>query len=250
MRDVKILIVDDEKPARRKIQTFLKQELSVGTVIEAENGVEAVKTILEQKPDLVFLDIQMPGMNGFEVIEAVGIESMPPVVFVTAYDQYAIKAFEIQAVDYLLKPFDQERFQISFSRALEKIESKNENIALYQRLIDELYKGEKYLHRIMVNVGSRYFFIKIEDVLYISSEEKYVRIHAEKESYLIRDTMSHMEKRLEPSKFARIHRSTIVNIDYIKEMQPWSHGDYIVILRDGTKLNGSRRYRQRLFERP
>jgi len=247
MKNLNILIVDDEPPARKKLRSFLGKEQKVGLIAEAENGVEAVKCIHDKKPDLVFLDIQMPGMTGFEVIETIGIENMPPIVFVTAYDQYAIEAFEVQAVDYLLKPFDHERFSKSFKRALERVAVPKDHASVIQQAIDRINQGEKYLQRIMVNIGQRYFFIQVADIAYISAEEKYVNLHTEKRSYLIRNTMNRLEQRLDPAKFARIHRSYIVNVDFIKEMQPWSHGDYIVILNDGAKLTASRRFRERLF---
>lgn len=247
MKGIHILIVDDEQPARKKLRSFLKEEQSIESIIEAENGFEAAELIQGKKPDLVLLDIQMPGMNGFEVIEAVGVDKMPAVVFVTAYDQYALEAFEVQAVDYLLKPYDQERFKKSFNRALERIQFKNENAYLYKKLIEEIHGGKKYLQRIMVNTGQRFFFVKTSEVVFISADEKYVKLHTEKESHLIRDTMSAMEARLDPVKFARIHRSCIVNIDFIKEMQSTSHGDYIAILKNGTTLAISRRFRERLF---
>ena len=247
MKGLHILIVDDEQPARKKIRSYLTQEKSVDLVSEASNGIEAVRNIQKNKPDLVFLDIQMPGMNGFEVIQAVGVENMPAVVFVTAYDQYAIDAFEVQAVDYLLKPYDQARFRKSFRRGLKWIDSENENTMMVKRLLEEIKKEKKHLKTIMVNVGPRYFFVQTREIIYISAEEKYVNLHTEKETYLIRETMSNMEKRLDPSTFTRIHRSTIINTDFIQEIQPWSHGDYIVILKNGTKLILSRRFRDRLF---
>ena len=247
MKGIHILIVDDEQPARKKLRSFLKEEENIESIIEAENGIEAAKLIQEKKPDLVLLDIQMPGMTGFEVIETVGVERMPAVIFVTAYDQYALEAFEMQALDYLLKPYDQERFKKSFSRALERIQFNNENASLYKKLIEKLHGGKKYLQRIMVNTGHRFFFVKTSEVFYISADEKYVKLHTEKDTHLIRDTMSAMEERLDPAKFARIHRSCIVNIDFIKEMQPASHGDYIAILKNGTTLTISRRFRERLF---
>jgi len=249
MQDIKILIVDDEAPARKKIRSYLKNEKAIASIEEAENGIEAVQKINGQKPDLVFLDIQMPGMTGFEVIETIGIDDMPVVVFVTAYDQYAIDAFEVQAIDYLLKPFDQDRFQKSFNRALEQIELKKNNVAILKNLLNEIDKGRTYLDRIMVNEGSRYFFAPTNKIMYISAEEKYVNLHTEKDRYLIRETMSNLERQLDPNKFKRIHRSYIVNIDFIKEMQPWSHGDYVVILKNGTKLTLSRRFRDQLFGR-
>lgn len=247
MQDIKILIVDDEAPARKKIRSYLKNEQAIAAVDEAENGIEAVQKIKGQKPDLVFLDIQMPGMTGFEVIETIGIENMPIVVFITAYDQYAIEAFEVQAVDYLLKPYDQDRFNRAFHRALEQLQLKTNHTALLKKLLTEMNKSKEYLQRIMVNIGQRYFNVNTSDIMYISSEEKYVNLYTIKETYLIRDTMNNLEQQLDPTKFKRIHRSHIINIEFIKEMQPWSHGDYVVILKNGTKLMLSRRFQDRLF---
>jgi two-component system LytT family response regulator len=247
MQDIKILIVDDEAPARKKIRSYLKNEQAIASIEEAETGIEAVQKINGQKPDLVFLDIQMPGMTGFEVIETIGIENMSVVVFVTAYDQYAIDAFEVQAIDYLLKPFDQERFQRSFNRALEQIELTKNDTAILKNLLHEINRGKTYLERIMVHEASHYFFVPTPKIVFISAEEKYVNLYTEKDRYLIRETMTNLEQQFDPSKFKRIHRSYIVNIDFIKEMQPWSHGDYVVILKNGTKLTLSRRFRDRLF---
>lgn len=248
MEKINVLIADDEKPARDKLISFLKNEQLIENIFEAEDGIEAVKKINEKFPSLVFLDIQMPGMNGFEVIESVGINEMPPVIFVTAFDQFAINAFEVNAVDYLLKPFDIERFNKSFSRALEKLESKKENFTSLTKLLAEANKESNKLKRILVNKSSKYFFIKTEDIFFISSEEKYIEIHTEREKYLLRHTMLGIEEKLETSKFKRIHRSYIVNLDYIKELQPFSHGDYIVILTNGEKIKMGRRYRSALFE--
>ena len=251
MKSINILIVDDEQPARRKIRSFLSEETGIGSIIEAEDGVEAVRLIHEKKPDLVFLDIQMPVMTGFDVIGAVGVEQMPVIVFVTAYDQYAVHAFEVQAVDYLLKPFDQERLRKSFLRAAAQVSStasgEKAGTAVLKRLLEEIDSGKEYLQRFMVKKGPRFFFIKTSEIVYISADEKYVKIHTEEEFYLHRETMARMEERLDPAIFARIHRSSIVNIDFIKEIQPWTHGDYIVILKNGTKLNLSRRFSERLL---
>lgn len=249
MKGIDILIVDDEQPARRKIRSCLKKEKGIASVAEAENGIEAVRIIKKKSPDLVFLDIQMPGMNGFEVIEAVGVEKMPAVVFVTAYDEYAIDAFEVQAVDYLLKPFHQGRFKKSFERALNMIHSGRDHSAAVKNLLEEINKDKKYLRRIMVKKGSRFFFVSTGEILYISAYEKYINLHTKEKTYLIRDTMSRMESRLDPANFARIHRSSIVNMDFIREIQPWSHGDCVVILLNGTRLTLSRRFRDRLLSR-
>ena len=247
MKGIDILIVDDEQPARKKIRSYLKKEKDINSIIEAETGVEAVRIIRKNNPDLVFLDIQMPGMNGFEVIEAVGVENMPAVVFVTAYDEYAIDAFEVQAVDYLLKPYDQDRFRKSLSRALAQIQSGDKEFNILKKLLSGINKEKKYLRRIMVKKGSRFFFINANEVMYISAYEKYTNVHTNEATHLIRDTLNRLESRLDPENFARIHRSSIVNMNYIKEIQPWSHGDCIVILKNGAKLNLSRRYRDNLL---
>jgi len=244
---ISILIVDDEFPARKKIKTFLKQEAGIVALLEAANGDEAVQQIREGKPDLIFLDIQMPGMSGFEVIETVGVENMPAVIFVTAHDQYALEAFEVQAVDYLLKPFDPERFKKSFDRALRRVQLKNENTAVFKNLLGEVNQEKKYLQRVLVNLGARFFFVKTNEIVFIEADEKYAKLHTAKENYLIRETMNNLEQRLDPEKFSRVQRSYIVNLDFIKEIHPWSHGDFQVVLKIGVQLAGSRRFRERLF---
>lgn len=247
MSGLKILIVDDELPARKKLRAFLKNEPGVADISEAGNGLEAVQRIRALQPDLVFLDIQMPGMNGFEVIAEVGVEEMPGVIFVTAYDQYAVAAFEVQALDYLLKPFDKERFQKAFQRAQEMLPAKPERAATVQKLLEEMFREGRYPLRLLVSSGAKRFFVKTNAIAFVSAEEKYVRLHTEKESFLLRETMSALEQRLDPSKFARIHRSYLVNLDFIQEIQPWSHGDCVVVLKNGKKLTCSRRYRERLL---
>lgn len=246
---MKVLVVDDEQPARNKIISFLKNEKEVDQILEARDGVEAINKIKNEKPDIVFLDIQMPGLNGFEVIEKIGVEKMPPVVFVTAYDQFAINAFDVNAVDYLLKPFDKERFLKSFNRVTEKIKLKKGKSDELELVLKEVKKERKILERFLINVGSKYFFVAVGEILFISSAEKYVELHTAKGKYLVRDTMNNVEESLDPEMFARIHRSYIVNIEQIKEMQPWSHGDYLVILKSGDKIQMSRRFRDRLIHK-
>lgn len=247
MAGLKILIADDEQPARRKLRSFLNKEGGVAAIFEAGDGMQAARLVAENKPDLVFLDIQMPGMNGFEMIEAVGVENMPPVIFVTAYDQYALAAFDMQAVDYLLKPFDQARFRKSFQRAVKRLQAQTEHVALLQRLLAEMSPEKKFLQRIMVNTGPRYFFVKAEEIQFISAQEKYVNLHTVQGGHLIRETMTALEARLDPAKFVRIHRSYMVNVDFIKELQAESHGDYLAKLKNGMELPVSRRYRERLM---
>lgn len=247
MRKLSVLIVDDEQLARKKLRTFLNSEGRVESVLEAGDGREAVDLINRHRPDLVFLDIQMPAMDGFGVIETVGMEKMPAVVFVTAFNEYAIAAFEVQAVDYLLKPFDQERFAKSFQRAYDRIAAGEENLAVFTRLLEEIKSESGYLKRIMVKKGTRYSFVKIADVIYLSAEEKYVNIHTREGKHMIRQTLAGIEARLDPSKFVRIHRSHIINVDFVKEIQPWTHGDSVVIMANDEKVFLSRRYRDRLF---
>ncbi|MBN1271986.1 MAG: response regulator transcription factor [Candidatus Aminicenantes bacterium] len=248
-KKLNILIVDDEQPARKKIISYLKRKGNAASVREAVNGIEAVRNIKENRPDLVFLDIQMPGMSGFDVIESIGVENMPAVIFVTAFDQYAVNAFEVQALDYLLKPFDKTRFNKSYSRAQERLSSGLSHPEVLQKLIDGIKKEKTCLRHILIQKQSRYFLVKTENIEYISSYEKYVRLHTKEGIFLLRKSMQQMEEDLDPSKFFRIHRTSIVNIDFIKEIQPWSHGDGIVILEDETQLPLSRRYRDRLFRR-
>ncbi|NCQ19179.1 MAG: response regulator transcription factor [Ignavibacteria bacterium] len=244
---MKVLIVDDEQPARKKIISFLNNEKEIEQIFEAGNGLEAIDKIRNDKPDIVFLDIQMPGKDGFGVLAEIGSENMPPVVFVTAYDQYAIDAFDVNAVDYLLKPFDQERFKVSFNRVLDEIKIKRNKSDELRLILNEIKKEKKYLDRILINVGAKYFFVALKEILYISSAEKYAELHTIKGKYLLRETMTNLEASLDPEMFARIHRSYIVNIEQIQEMQPWSHGDYVVILKNGEKLQMSRRFKDRLM---
>jgi len=246
---MKILIADDEQPARKKVLKFLQKEAEDVKIFEAGDGIAAVKLLSEQELDLVYLDIQMPGMTGFEVIEAVGVDNMPAVIFVTAYEQYALAAFEVHAVDYLLKPFDQERFHKSFQRARAQMRLKKENTGALQRLMAEINRQQQYAQRILVSSGARYFFVKVKEILFISAEEKYVRLNTEKSNYLLRRTLEAMARRLDPAQFVRIHRSHLVNLDHIQEVQPWAHGDCIAILKNGTRLAVSRRYRAALLDK-
>ncbi len=247
MKELTILIADDEQPARKKLISFIKETQRDFIIMEASNGLEAVRIINDSKPDLVFLDIQMPGMTGFEVIKNIGPENMPAVIFVTAFDQFALDAFDVNAVDYLLKPYDKNRFLRSIGRALERIGTKKENKNQLLGLLKEINKEKKYSERFLVSHASKYFFVNTSEIDYISAEEKYVELHASKGKFLLRNTMNNIENEIDPAKFARIHRSFIVNIERVAEIQPWSHGDYVVVLRNGEKLNMSRRYSDRLL---
>ncbi len=246
---LKILIADDERPARNKLRSHLKNESEIETIAEAQNGLEAVDIIRNDAPHLVFLDIQMPGMTGFEVIEAIGPDVMPATVFVTAYDEFALKAFEVEAVDYLLKPFDDDRFRQAFQRARARIESRTWDRDRLLRLLDGVHPGPSYLDRIVVREGGRLFFVPAKELLRLTAQENYVELHTVSGSHLVRETLNHLETRLDPKKFARIHRSEIVNLDGIKELQSWSHGDYMVVMKDGSRARLSRRFQDRLLDR-
>jgi two-component system, LytTR family, response regulator len=248
--NIRALIVDDEPLARQRLRRLLQDEPDVEIVGEAGDGGDAVATIRALKPDLVFLDVHMPVLDGFGVLEAIGVEAMPAVIFVTAYDRYALRAFEYHALDYLLKPFDRERFRKALERArahLGRSPSRDEAQQLLGA-VEEFRSEGKILERLVIKSAGRVFFLRVEEIDWIEAAGNYVRLHVGKETHLLRDTMSSLETRLDPRKFLRIHRSTMVNIERIQELQPLFHGDYVVILRDGTQLNMSRGYRQRLQE--
>jgi len=244
---VRVLVVDDEAPARRRVATLLEGEPDAEIVGEAANGLEAVEAIRSLSPDLVFLDIQMPGMTGFEVIEAIGVDAMPAVVFVTAFDEFALAAFEVQAVDYLLKPFQTDRFQKAFRRAAARKGQPEKEPERIGQLLDAVRPGPRHLQRLVVRKGERILFVSVGDVLRLSADGNYVNVHTPDGVYTLRETLARLETRLDPERFARIHRSEIVNVDAIKEVQPWFHGDYVVILRNGEELRLSRRYSGRLL---
>lgn len=252
---IRILIVDDEPLARDCVRDALRREPDVEIVAECEDGERAVSAIRRHRPDLVFLDVQMPGLTGFDVIEAVGVQNMPPTVFVTAYDEHALRAFEVHALDYVLKPFDDERFRDALAHARRRLRTQQDS-DLGRRLsglLQHLGRGdvplEGYLDRIMVRERDRIRFVPTADVDWLESEGNYVRLHTAAGTHLIRASLSGMLDRLDPRTFVRIHRSTIVNVDRVREMQPWVGGDYIVILKDGRKLRVSRSYRHEILDR-
>ncbi len=245
---LRAIVVDDEMLARQIIRELLANDSEVEIVAECVNGREAVEAIQTHKPDLLFLDIQMPEVAGFEVLEALKGERLPGVIFVTAYDQYAVRAFEFHALDYLLKPFDRERFEMAVSRAKSYLR-RERNGELDRRilaLLEALKAESKYVERLVIKNGGRVFFLEAGEVNWIEAEGNYVRLHTDKKAHLLRETISSLEEQLDPKKFLRVHRSTIVRIDSIRELQPWFHGEYHIILHDGTKLTLSRNYREQL----
>jgi len=246
---VRVLVADDERPAREKLRSHLAREPDVELAGEAADGVEAVRSIRELAPDLVFLDVQMPGLDGFEVIEAVGVEDMPAVVFVTAFDEYALRAFEVEAIDYLLKPFDAARFDRAFERARKRLDAgaRADAPGRISRLLGAVQPERGHLRRFVVSDRGRIVLVPVSEVFRLSAEGNYVRLHTPAGTHLVRDTLARLETRLAPERFARIHRSEIVAVDAVRELQPWSHGDYVVLLRNGDRLRLSRRYQSRLL---
>jgi two-component system, LytTR family, response regulator len=252
---IKTLIVDDEPLARRSLRLLLKDDPDIEIIGEAASGPEAVKAIKAQAPDLIFLDIQMPEMNGFEVLERIDAASLPAIVFVTAFDRYALKAFEVHALDYLLKPFDDARFERALKQAkaqLEQREIKDLSRKLFALLEEHggrlaaTTERTSYLSRLMVKSAGRILFLKVEEIDWIEADNYYAKLHVGRKSHLLRETMNDLETKLDPEKFLRIHRSAIVNLDRVKEMHPHFNGDYIVVLNDGTQIKMSRSRREQI----
>ncbi len=262
------MIVDDEALARQRVRRLLLAESDVEIVGEAESGREAVQMIRELQPDLVCLDVQMPELDGFEVLRELAGEVSPMVLFITAYDEHAQRAFDVHAVDYVLKPLDEERFKAAFDRARKQkahavaAERLGELLETVRRLASGSAAPEprsetngaasaggtngSYASRILVKHDGRMFFVKTTEIDWVEADRNYVRLHVGKTAHTIRERISHLEETLDPRLFARIHRSTIVNLNRVREMQQWFSGDYVVILEDGTKLRLSRHYRDRV----
>jgi two-component system, LytTR family, response regulator len=248
--NIRTLIVDDEPPARELISTLLREEPDIELIGECGNGPDAVTAIQKESPDLVFVDVQMPGLDGFEVLSALGGVRLPLIVFVTAYDKHALKAFEVHALDYLLKPFEYARLHEAVQRAREHLQRKPSE-AYQERLlglIQELRSQGEPWERLVIRESGRVLFLKIDEIDWIEGEGNYLRLHVGKSSHLLRETMGTAEARLAPKKFLRLSRSTLVNLERVKEWQPLLHGDSVVVLHDGTRLTVTRVYRER-FDR-
>lgn len=256
-----VLVVDDEPLARSRVKGLLARESDVREVLEAEDGEAAVRLLRESTPDIVFLDVQMPGRDGFDVIEAIGPEKMPATVFVTAFDQHALRAFDVHAVDYLLKPFDDERFAQALAHAREQrgLKAVSRAASALRGVLDDVARDDavarrtgttassaagRYADRVMVKHEGRSYVVRLSDVRVIESDGNYVHLHDAKTKHVIRETLSALESRLDPAKFVRIHRRLIVNLDAVKELQPWFGGDQVMLLTDGTKLRVSRTFRE------
>jgi two-component system, LytTR family, response regulator len=245
---VRTIIADDETLARKKLRILLESEPAIHVVAECRNAKETVEAVRNYRPDLLLLDIQMPDADGFDVLKRLSPEQMPIVLFTTAYDHYAIKAFEAHALDYLLKPFDQERLHSALERAhMELLKSRDPELTkrLLSFLADAKPKPQSE-QRLVIKAGGRVVFLDVEEIEWIEAAANYVRLHAAKESYLLRGSIGKVAESLDAAQFVRIHRSTIVNIRKIRELQPCNSGEFMVILRNGKELSGSRGYRSLL----
>lgn len=255
VRRIRAVIVDDEPAARRGIRLLLERDGGVDVVGEASGGAEAAELIGREKPELAFLDVQMPGCDGFQALMRAGAAIPPAVIFVTAYDEHALRAFEVNAVDYLLKPYDDARFAAALQRGKDEVrrrEADTVNSRLHQ-LLDYLQHTpapaaavESPPDRILIKSSGEIFFLKAEEIDWIEAEGDYMKFHVAGRTHLMRETMARLEARLDPKRFIRIHRSTIVNIDRLRKLSPSFAGEYAVILHDGTKLKLSRGYHERI----
>jgi len=251
MTRIRTLIVDDEPIARARVLSLLREEPDVDVVGECGSGTQAVSAIKATSPDLVFLDVQMPEMDGFEVARALGPERMPALVFVTAFDQYALQAFECHALDYLLKPFSAQRFKSALSHARQQLAQRQATTIGRQLLeiLPDMRPREPVRDRLVVRSSGRVYFVRIADIDWCEAAGNYVRLHIGQQTHLVRGTMSHLESQLDPAQFVRIHRSAIVNVERIQELRSSFNGEYLITLNDKTRLTLSRGYREGLQAR-
>jgi len=248
---LRVMVIDDEPLGRQKIQILLKDDPTVEVVAESAGGDNAIHQIRTLHPDLIFLDVQMPGKDGFAILRELDQEDLPLVVFVTAYDQHAVEAFRVHALDYLLKPFDRERFLEALGRAREQMAQQRHGDT-GRRLLNMLGSTpgkDVPAGRLMLKTGGKILFLRAEEIDWVEAQGDYVCLHAGQRKHLMREKISDLEQQLPYSSFVRIHRSTIVNIDRIKEMQPLFYGEYSVVLHDGTRLTLSRSFREKVFHR-
>jgi two-component system LytT family response regulator len=241
-----VLIVDDEPLARAGMRMLLEEEAGIATIAEARNGAEAVTLIRESRPDLALLDVQMPGMDGFAVLKELGADSMPPVIFVTAHDKYAIQAFEVNAIDYLLKPVTRERFSQALARVRERMSTQGPDNRNVLSLLQQLSAPPRYLTRVALRSAGKISFVGIEDVMYVQAAENYVQLHLKSSRHLLHVPIATLESSLDPQLFLRIHRSLVVNVQYIQELETGAHGEYIVVLKNNVRLQSSRTYHEKI----
>jgi len=242
---LKVLIVDDEPLAREGMLLLLREESDITSVAQARNGAEAVAMIGAERPDLVLLDVQMPRMDGFGVLKEIGAERMPPVIFVTAHDQYAIKAFEVNAIDYLLKPVTRERCAQALARVRERIAQGADNQHVMS-LLQQLAAPPRFLERVALRTAGKIAFVNVEDILYVQAAENYVQLHLRNSRHLLHVPIATLEASLDPAQFLRIHRSILVNVRHVRELETGPHGEYIVVLHGGARLQSSRSHHEKI----
>ena len=244
---IRVLVVDDEAPARQRLVDLLRKDPQVASVVEAENGIAAVDALETQHPDLVFLDVQMPELDGLGVIDAIGAEQMPLTVFVTAYDQHALRAFEANALDYLLKPFSDERYEATMARVRARVDGRA-LLDFNQRML-KFVSSAPVLDRLVVKSGGTTRFVRVVDIDWIEAAGVYVNLHVAGKELLYRAALNDLAARLDPMRFVRVHRSALVNIDSIVQLDPISHGEFEVVLKHGSRARVSRTYRAQLEKR-
>lgn len=246
---IRTLLVDDEPAALRGLSRRLQTEKSIEVIGLCEDGAAAIAAITELKPDLVFLDIQMPGINGFEVIDAIGLANTPAIIFVTAYNQYAVRAFDVHAIDYLLKPIDNERFQLALERARQHVlQPREKMVKCIAEMLEKFNLNEphQWSKRLAIKQDGRIVLVESSDVDRIEAAGNYVEVYVGTKMHLMRETLIGLGGRLNPDFFARVSRSSIVNIEHVRELQPMFNGDFVVILHNGAQVKGSRKYRAAL----
>jgi two-component system LytT family response regulator len=248
---IRVLVVDDEAPARQRLADLLRKDSQVAAILEAADGISAVEAIQSQAPELVFLDVQMPELDGLGVIDAVGAGQMPLTVFVTAYDQHAIRAFETNALDYLLKPFSDERFEAALNRAKARLEERSTSEFGQQimKMLSAAPQAQRPLDRLVVKSGGSTRFIRVAEIDWIEAAGVYAHLHVAGQQLLYRATLHELAERLDPRRFVRVHRSAIVNIESIVQLEPISHGEFDVVLKYGARTRVSRSYRAQLENR-
>jgi len=244
---IRVLIVDDEQPARQRLIDLLRTDPEVGDILEAGNGIIAVDMIEGERPDLVFLDVQMPELDGIGVIDAVGSARMPLTVFVTAYDRHALRAFEANALDYLLKPFSDERHEATMVRVKSRLNE--QSLQEFGRRLGGLVSGSPRYDRLVVKSGGRTRFLRADEIDWIEAAGVYVTLHADGAEILYRAALHELAKKLDPERFVRVHRSAIVNIDSILHLEPISHGEFDIVMKNGSRCRISRSYRAELEKR-
>ena len=251
LEQIRVLVVDDEKPARQRLIDLLRNDSQVGDILEAENGVVAVDIIQRKRPDLVFLDVQMPELGGLEVIDAVGPQQMPFTIFVTAYDQHAIRAFEVDALDYLLKPFSDERYEAAMARVKARLNERGfrEFGQQMMDMVSRLPARDGWLDRFVVKSGGTTRFVRAADIDWIEAAGVYVSLHVGGKELLYRARLHDLVEKLDPMRFIRIHRSAIVNIESVLHLESLSHGEFEVVLKNGSRTRVSRTYRTQLEKR-